>query len=129
MAELIGLREFERALKNLEQQTRGQVLRQATLKSVQPLVRVASILAPRDSGGLSRSMTAQSMSYAVTTEAIVRVGPGRPAGSHGVLLELGTIHMTSKPFLGVAYAATRDVILNEMRLNLGTILTAMAVAE
>jgi len=118
MAVLIGLEQFEKQLKDLAQEMRGQVLREATLKSVQPLVQKAAAIAPRGSGALGRSMTAQSMGYAHPAEAIVRVGPGYPAGSHGILLEFGTIHMTPRPFLALAYAATHQEIINEMEHQL-----------
>lgn len=110
---LRGLRQFENNLKDVEQKFRGEVLKKALLEAVQPLIRQAAANAPVGiTGKLSRSMTAQAMAYAGPNEAIVRVGPGRPEGSHGILLEYGTIHMTARPFLALAYEATFQDVLD-----------------
>lgn len=121
---LIGLEQFERELKKLTEKVRGQVLRAALIKSVQPTVREAAAKAPSGTGGLSKSMTAQQMKYARADEAIVRVGPGRPKGSHGILLEFGTIHMAKHPFLASAYAATYREVIDNMGNEVGSVLAA-----
>ena len=120
---IIGLDQFERDLKNIaEKMIEGKMLQAAILKAVQPLVNVASALAPKGSSGkLSRSMTTQFLSSTSTTEIVARVGPGYPEGSHGILLEYGTVHMTARPFLASAYEATHEEILAvfESELNNG----------
>lgn len=122
MAVLIGLQQFEKKLKELEFQVRGEVLRKALLRAVQPVVRQAATLAPVGSGKLSRSMTAQVMTYAPAFEGIVRVGPGKPEGSHGILLEHGTIYMTKRPFLGTAFQATEPEVIIIMKAELSTLM-------
>lgn len=125
---LVGLDQFEKALRDLTEEVRGQMLRAAALKAVEPLVSKAASLAPRGTGALSRSMTAQSMAYAPVTDAIIRVGPGKPSGSHGILLEYGTVHMTKRPFLATAYSAVSQEILDRMELELAAILPSTDVS-
>lgn len=115
MPGLSGLPEFEKALKDLENKARGEALKKALLHAVQPLIRQAAADAPRRMGELSRSMTAQAMEYSTTTTAIIRVGPGRPEGSHGILLEYGTVFMSAQPFLASAFEATIDAILTDFQ--------------
>jgi len=119
---LVGLDRFEKVLRDLTEEVRGQALRAAAVKAVQPLVQKAAANAPRGSGALSQSMTTQVMSNAPVTDAIVRVGPGYPSGSHGILLEYGTIHMTKRPFLASAYGSTRQEILDNMEIELADML-------
>ncbi len=107
-----GLDQFERALQNVAEQLKGEKLRNAAIKAVQPLIKAAASRAPRGSGALSRSMTTQVISSANAQETILRVGPGRPEGSHGILLEVGTVYMTARPFLASAYEATRQETLD-----------------
>ena len=115
---LRGLAQFERTLKDLENSVSGEVLKKALLRAVQPTVEQAAANAPRGTGALGRSMTAQAMSYSTPREAIVRVGPGRPEGSHGILLEHGTIYMTPRPFLADAFRATAELVINEFENEL-----------
>ncbi len=122
LIKLVGIDRFEKQLRDLPEKIQGETLRKAALKAVQPLVAKAAAAAPRGSGALSQSMTSQSMSYAPITDAIIRVGPGRPTGSHGILLEYGTVYMTKRPFLASAYSATRDEILYEMEVELAHVL-------
>lgn len=116
---LRGLKEFQKNLKELEEKARGKVLSEALLRAVQPTVQKAASNAPRGTGKLAGSMTAQSMKYAKPDEAIVRVGPGRPQGSHGILLEYGTIYMTKRPFLASAFEATFQEVAARMGDEIG----------
>lgn len=115
---MTGLQDFEKNLRELERKMRGEVLAKALLRAVQPVVREAAATAPSRSGALSRSMTAQVMK-SEPNEAVVRVGPGRPEGSHGILLELGTIYMTARPFLATAYEATSQQVVDELEEIIG----------
>ncbi len=109
------------ALRELESKiVRKEVLRDAVVRSVQPLLQKGAELAPRGKGGLSGSMTTQSFINA--TDVVVRAGPGRPKGSHGILLEYGTIHMTARPFLASAYAATQQEISDAMEIEIADLI-------
>lgn len=116
---LIGLKQFERDMKEIEQKITGEVLKNILLKAVQPVVQAAASSAPTRRGKLKESMTAQSMDYASSDEAVVRVGPGRPEGSHGILLEVGTVHMTARPFLAQAAEARYQDVINIMEDEVG----------
>jgi HK97 gp10 family phage protein len=118
---LKGLEQFERQLKELEEKMRGEALRKALLAAVQPVISAAAAAAPTRTGHLKQSMTAQIMPSA-PGEAIVRVGPGRPEGSHGILLEYGTVHMTPRPFLAVASEATFQEVLGIFEIQIGEII-------
>lgn len=106
---LKGMEQLEKTLRETERKLRSEVLKKALVTAVQPLVRQAAISAPSRSGKLSRSMATQVIS-APLDEAAVRVGPGRPEGSHGILLEHGTVFMTPQPFLGNAFETTQAEI-------------------
>lgn len=115
---LRGLHQFELNLREVERKFTGEVLQKALLAAVQPVVKQAAATAPSRSGALGRSMTAEIMK-SEPREAVVRVGPGRPTGSHGILLELGTIYMTARPFLATAYEATSQQVVDELEEIIG----------
>ncbi len=119
MADLAS--QFQEAMQNLQDKVaKGEILKEAVVKAVQPLVRAAAASAPRGTGKLSGSMTTQS--FVKSDEVTVRVGPGRPEGSHGILLEFGTIYMTARPFLASAYAATQQEIADQMGIALADLI-------
>jgi len=108
-----GLGKFEAELEAIARDLKDSILREATLRAVEPLIERAAATAPRGTGALSRSMTAQVMN-APPGEVIVRVGPGRPEGSHGILLEFGTAHMTARPFFASAFEATYQEVMENL---------------
>lgn len=121
MAGFEGLEKFEKELEELTKHLKDQVLREATLKAVEPLIEKAAATAPRRKGELSRSITTQVMN-APPGEVIVRVGPGRPEGSHGILLEFGTVHMTARPFFASAFEATYQEVMENLENEVGNAL-------
>jgi len=114
MSGLIGFQQFESNLKEQIRKITKETLSKSLVKAVEPFLTKAATDAPKSSGKLARSMVAQVMEFAHATEAIVRAGPGKPEGSHGILMEVGTVHMTKRPFLANAYEATYGEVINRM---------------
>lgn len=105
MANMGGLDQFENNLISMKERIQGEALKKALLQAVAPTIQLAAAIAPRGRGDLSQSMVAQVMDTP-PNEAVIRVGPGTPKGAHGILLEVGTVYMTARPFLAIAYQAT-----------------------
>lgn len=116
-----GLRELEAALANLPKATAKNVLRRVLKKAAAGTLADAQSKAPRDTGGLSKSII-----MGVKTRRHgggLFIGPSYKrgdSGRHGHLLEFGTVNMPAQPFMRPAWDANKDAALASITNDLGT---------
>jgi len=121
--ELRGYEELMEALRELPKALHKGVLRSALKKAGEPVVNLATALAPRAFGKLAGSIDLQTTltkgqrkgraKWPGTVE--VFIGPTWPQGAHGHLLEFGTIKMGAQPFLRPAWDSLGDHTLRLFR--------------
>jgi HK97 gp10 family phage protein len=127
--ELHGVKELERALKQLPKATAKTVLRRAASKALQPVAVDAEQRAPRLRGELAESVD-------VTTK-LIRTQPGPtskrgvtvyvgPTAPHGHLVEFGTSHSPAQPFLRPAWDGNKDLVLSIFKREIWTELARAA---
>lgn len=141
-----GLKELQRALKELPKATQGAVLRRILLRAAEPMRSDAEAQAPEDIGVLKGSveqsfrLTARqrrlagksavrlqdgSFRAAKSTGAEVYVGPGardrqKAPPPQGLLQEFGTRNHAAQPFLRPAWDAHRQQALETIATELGS---------
>ncbi len=107
---LNGVEELEGKLNKLARDVQRKLLTTA-LKNAADLTRErASELAPVRTGRLKKEEIIVKVGAESTLDhAVVRVGPSKDA-FYGLFQEIGTIHMTARPFLRPAFEETKTQV-------------------
>ena len=122
---LEGVEDLEAAIKRLEIDTQGRVLREATAAGAEITRSVASQLAPRSADGshghapgfLAEHIEAEVQWTRTQDKAEIHVGMHKDAW-YGRLQETGTQFAPAQPFLRPALDATKDDVVDEIRDHL-----------
>ena len=122
-----GLRELERALKELPKATGKAVLRRTGIKALKPFDEAWRRLAPRltgaleESGGIGTKLTTRQarLNRKREDKASVEVfaGPNDPAAIQD---EFGNVSQAPTPFVRPAWDATKDQVLENVKTELAT---------
>lgn len=135
--QISGFKEMHDALGELKKSTERALLKRVATKALQPFVERARMLAPVDTGYLRDSilvgtkLTRDAKRRAKKDPAQgVRVFAGT-AARNGVPREFGTAKIPAHPFMRPAWAATKDIVLNnvERELRAGIEKTAARAAK
>ena len=121
---LQGSKALEDALEEIKKTTRDRIVEESMKNALQPVQEDASNMAPRLTGGLSRSigigtkLTRRAYSRSQKLSAVeVYVGPSPSLNKrvrHGVLIEFGTWKMKPHPFMRPAFARNVEVVLRRL---------------
>lgn len=122
ITDLEGVEDLEAAIKRLEIDTQGRVLREATAAGAEITRDVASQLAPRSADGshgrqpgfLAASIEAEVQFTRTQDKAQVHIGMHKDAW-YGRLQETGTQFHPAQPFLRPALDATKSDVVDEVR--------------
>lgn len=131
MAEVVrveGLRELREALmKTIPENMQGKVLQKALSPAANIVVRAARLMAPKDTGRLSRAifaMRSRRNSNGVFEERIVKVRYGKSQQKknrdafYWRFVEFGTKFMPAKPFMRPAFDRNRGRLVPVIRDSL-----------
>lgn len=118
-----GLKELDRALKQLPKATAKRVLRAALKKAGQPIAADAASRAPRLTGRLAESVTVKTTltkgqrrkSRKEKGAVVMFIGATRPTAH---LIEFGTQKMAARPFLRPAWDSGKMQVLATMKKEL-----------
>ena len=114
-----GLKELDKALKRLPLKARGQVMRKALSKAMEPVKQSAISLAPIRTGNLRQSIVKRTSipkaGNNFTAEARVSVTTD---GWYGMFHEFGTVKMPAHPFMRPAIDNNSDAALTIFRREL-----------
>lgn len=139
-----GLKELQRALKELPKATQGAVLRRTLQGAADPMLAAAIANAPRDAGVLAESVDASprltarqrrlagrsavrqsdgSFRSAKSTGAELHIGPGATSGQRapspsGLMQEFGNRNHPAQPWLRPAWDAHRQGALASIETGL-----------
>lgn len=106
-----GLRELQRALKQMPKAVAGNVLAKTLSEAGEPFARRATALAPVLTGALKASIVV-GRAKKTRTSATVAIGPG--PHPQGVFQEFGTAHHAAQPFMRPAWDAHKHRALDEI---------------
>lgn len=118
---LEGVEELRGALRQLEADTQGRVLRVAVQEGAEIVRTVASQLAPRSEDGsrgnppgfLAANIATERQWTRTQDQAVVHVGM-RKAAFYGHFQETGTIHEPAQPFLRPALDLTMNDVVSRI---------------
>lgn len=113
-----GASDLERALRLLPQRVQGPVLRRSVMAGAPPVKQAMRTTAPFLTGTLAGSIIARSKRGTARTEAVVQVGPARPA-FWGIFHEFGTRNMPGRPWMRPAFEASVGAALGRIGAALG----------
>lgn len=130
--DIAGIKELDRALKQLPDFMQTKVLEDAMKKAAGPVIKAARAKAPRGrTGNLRKSIVAGTRLRPSQQagapgrrrkdprrQAVIYVGTSWPKGAHGHLVEFGTVHSRPKPFLRPAWEGHRGEVLKSIELEL-----------
>jgi HK97 gp10 family phage protein len=95
-----GLREIERAMKELGVQASNRIARSALNRSATPVVKRAKQLVPVDTGALRKAITKRLRRQRRGSDRqTILIGVERPRSRIAHLIEFGTAHQAAQPFL------------------------------
>lgn len=133
-----GLKEIDDVIKNLPKAVQHSVLQSAHAAAAKPLVSAMKLTAPEGpTGNLVDSIGIVKGNVKRANEiGEIKVGPRRPKGSHGVLVEYGTKRrklrgkgkykagtdrglMPAKPFVEPAFVRTKGIVEKGIAENIG----------
>jgi len=110
---LEGSDKLVRKLQKLESAFAGEVLERAVRYAAQPVIEDASQKAPKLTGKLARNIGID-LDKKSRSRVMVSVGPEKDV-FYGMFLELGTKHITARPFLRPALDENEQNIKRRLR--------------
>ena len=122
-----GLRDLEKALRELPKATGKNVLKRTLTTSTKPVEEDARRLAPKRTGELAKSITIGPKSRIVRRQrgdigmtATVEMFVGAGALPHAHLLEFGTATQPPRRFLTPAWDANQEKVLGSIKSDLAS---------
>jgi HK97 gp10 family phage protein len=109
---ITGIKEIQRAFRELPDDLLGQLVRQAIRKGLKPVLAAVKAGAPRKSGALARAIKIRALAKrkrgVIALE--IRVGDGDFKGTtfYGGFQELGTSKMKGRHFMAEAFDGTKE---------------------
>lgn len=121
-----GLKELDRALKELPNAVAKGVIRTALKKAAEPIRAAAEAGAPRLTHQLAQSIAISTTlskrqrrkQGGKVGDVDVYVGASYPDGAHAHLLEFGTSKMSARPFMRPAWEANKGAALDIIKREL-----------
>lgn len=135
---ILGLKQLDKALKELPKATQKSVLRTAARRALKPIMQDARSRVHVDKGDLRDSIIISTKARNARTRRSlgrsgvrVWVGPSWPQGAHGHLEEFGTVKTPAHPFMRPSWDRGKDKVLDDFvkEISKGLIRTARRLGK